>query len=318
VDVNVPWILHLPGASNDRISRAGEAVRLGSFFPILPWEPGVGWAVEPATGGFAEASLAPVADFDLTVTVPDGLGVLASGVNDRPGHWTAAAMRDVALSVGRYTTATATASAPHPVQVTVGVHQGLAETPERYLAKVVDVLADFGRRFGPYPWPTFTLAITPGLGGGIEYPSHVMQGPGTGGRTTSHEVAHQWFYGLVGNDQGRDPWLDEGLASWGEARYERSLTEFAADVMPTGAAGRLGEPMTYWSPRSSIYYAGVYVQGVQALAALGPPDIVDCALRVYTATFSHRVARQADLLAALRTAFPEAASVLAGYGVKTS
>ena len=62
---------------------------------------------------------------------------------------------------------------------------------------------------------TFTLAITPQLGGGIEYPGHVMQGQNTLG-VTSHEVGHQWFYGLVGNDQGRDPWLDEGLATWAE------------------------------------------------------------------------------------------------------
>ncbi|MCA1693134.1 MAG: hypothetical protein LC733_13435, partial [Actinobacteria bacterium] len=215
VEVSLPWTLRLPGSSRDRIAREGDAVRLGSFFPILSWEPGVGWATEPATGGFAEASLAPVADFDLTVSVPAGLSVLASGVSDGPGHWTAVAMRDVALSVGRFATASATARAPNPVEVTVGVHGGVAEAPEVYLGKTVDVLADFARRFGPYPWPTFTLAITPNVGGGIEYPSHVMQSPGTSGRTLSHEIAHQWFYGLVGNDQGRDPWLDEGLASWG-------------------------------------------------------------------------------------------------------
>ena len=52
-----------------------------------------------------------MADFDLTVTVPEGLTVLASGVNDGPGHWTATAMRDVALSVGRFTLAKGVAMA---------------------------------------------------------------------------------------------------------------------------------------------------------------------------------------------------------------
>ena len=32
-----------------------------------------------------------------------------------------------------------------------------------------------------------------------------------------HEVAHQWFYGMVGLSQFRDPWLDEAFASWAEA-----------------------------------------------------------------------------------------------------
>ena len=316
VDIEVPWELRLPGSSNDRMSRDGEAVRLGSFFPILAWEPGNGWATEPPTGSFAEASVATVADFDVTVTVPDGLGVLASGTEDRPGHWTATAMRDFALSVGRFTVREATAMAPNPVQVKVGVHAGINETPDRYLDKVVDALAKFGTQFGPYPWPSFTLAITPALGGGIEYPSHVMQGPGTGGSTTSHEVGHMWFYGLVGNNQGRDPWLDEGLASWAEARYEGTVAEFAATSLPAAANARMGEPMTYWATAPQSYYRGVYVQGVQALNALGPPDVVDCALRTYVAVYAHRIARPADLVAALRASFPDAQAVLAGYGIK--
>jgi hypothetical protein len=195
------------------------------------------------------------------------------------------------------------------------VDQTVNESAERYLNKVLAVLSDFGKRFGPYPWPTFTLAITPSLGGGIEYPSHVMQGPGTLGTTTSHELAHQWFYGLVGNDQGRDPWLDEGLASWGEARYEATLDQFTSTVMPAPAAGHMGAPMTYWSAQPAAYFAGVYVQGVKALAAFNHPDLVDCALRTYVAVFAHRIAKPADLVAALSAAFPDARAVLAPFGV---
>ena len=315
VDVHVPWTLHLPTASRDRISRDGDSVRLGSFFPILPWEPGSGWKTEPPTGAFAEASTAPTADFDATVTVPDGFAALASGTNDRPNHWTAIAMRDFALSVSRFTVATGTAMAPNPVEVKVGVANGINESPEAYLNRVKAVLADFGQRFGPYPWPTFTLAITPNVGGGIEYPSHVMQSPGTLGETTSHELAHQWFYGLVGDDQGRDPWLDEGLASWGEARHEDTLPVFTSRTMPADAAGQLGKPMTYWANFQADYYVGVYVQGVQALAALGPPDLVDCALRTYVAVNAYRIATPKDLVASMRAAFPDAGAVLAKYGV---
>jgi aminopeptidase N len=143
-----------------------------------------------------------------------------------------------------------------------------------------------------------------------------MQSPGTSGSITSHEVAHQWFYALVGNNQGRDPWLDEGLASWGEARYENDLGDFRAAELSTTAAGHLGEPMTYWAANPAAYSDGVYVQGVQALSALGDPDLVDCALRAYVAVFGNRIARQSDLVAALATAFPDAPAVLASYGVR--
>jgi hypothetical protein len=142
-----------------------------------------------------------------------------------------------------------------------------------------------------------------------------MQGAGTIGRTTSHEIGHQWFYALVGNDQARDPWLDEGLATYAEGRYEDTLAAAQIVQIPAEAKGRAGEPMAFWERRSEAYYAGVYLQGAQALVALGDLARVDCALRLYAATAAHRVARPADLVAALTRVFPAAPQVLAGYGL---
>ncbi|HUR18294.1 MAG TPA: hypothetical protein VMZ51_05070 [Acidimicrobiales bacterium] len=316
LDIVVPWRLTLPGPAEDRISRSGDAIRLGSFFPILAWEPGSGWAVEPPSSGFAEASSSITADFEATITAPPGLDVLATGTSPGDGHWTAAAVPDFAVSVGHFATATATVNAPQPVQVTVGVQAGIAESPATYLSRVRRALQDLSRRYGAYPWPSYSVTVTPALSGGIEYPMHVFQGPGTTSRTTPHEVAHMWFYGLVGSNQGRDPWLDEGLASFAEARVENTLASFKARSIPAAGRGRVGEPMTFWEARQSIYYRSVYVQGAQALAALGDADLVDCALRVYVARNANRVARPADLVDAARAVFPDAAAVLAHYGVR--
>ena len=314
VEATVPWRLTLPGPSNDRLAVEDGAVRLGSFFPILSWEPGVGWALEPPTSIFGEASTAPVADFSYSVTVPEGLSVLASGV-PKGGRWEALAVRDVAVSVGRFRTVEGVAHVPWPVTVTVGVHEGLDDDPAAYLDRVVRSMEELSRRFGAYPYPAHTLALTPGLSGGLEYPGHVMQGPGTIGRTTSHEVGHLWFYSLVGNNQGRDPWIDEGLATWAEARFEGSLAELSARGMPAPAQGRAGEPMTYWETHQDSYYRGVYVQPVQALAALGDPDRVDCALRLFVAAHAFGVARPGDVEAALARVFPDAEAALAGAGI---
>jgi len=319
VDVALPWTLVVPGPANDRLSRDGDAMRLGSFFPILPWEPGVGWAREAAVGDFAEASTAPTADFDLTVTVPAGYDVLASGQPDpaNPNHFVATAMRDVAVSIGLFTDrATAVAHAPDPVQVTVGLHFGVPGDAHAFLDQAVAVLETFGQRYGPYPWTTLTLAVTPDLGGGIEYPGHIMLGPLTEGDITTHEVGHMWFYGLVGNDQGRDPWLDEGLATFVEARYAQELAAYTELPIPRSAQGRVGEPMSFWTLRPADYQDGVYTQGAQALIALGPPDLVDCALRVYVALNAYRIARPADLVAAASAVFPDAARKLAIFGIE--
>ncbi|MBA2625143.1 MAG: hypothetical protein H0U89_06025, partial [Acidimicrobiia bacterium] len=176
-------------------------------------------------------------------------------------------------------------------------------------------LQDLSARFGDYPWPSFTLALTPELPGGIEYPGHVMQGPGTIGRTTAHEVGHQWFYALVGNDQGRDPVLDEGLATWAEARVDGTLGTLADTAVPAEAAGRAGLPMSFWETRRDAYYRGVYVQGAQALAALGDPEQVDCALRAYVAAKAFGIATTVDLVGALAARIPGAGATLARFGV---
>jgi hypothetical protein len=73
--------------------------------------------------------------------------------------------------------------------------------------------------------------------------------------------------------------------------------------------------MTYWERRQSSYYRSVYVQGAQALMALGPVDRVDCALRQYVARMAYRVARPTDVLDALSGVFPDARAVFARYGV---
>jgi hypothetical protein len=313
--VSMTWQLTLPtGTSNDRIARTGDAVRLGSFFPILSWHPGLGWATEPPTSGFAESSLSLPGDFDVRVSVPPGSQVLATGVSDEPGHWVASGVPDWAMSIGDFRLATGTADGG--VAVTVGVDRQVGDAPGPYLEKVVAVLNDFSRRFGPYPWPSYAVALTPELSGGIEYPMHVMQGPGTLGRTTSHEVGHMWFYGLVATNQGATPWIDEGLATYAEGRFEGTLDDIKAREVPAVGAGHAGEPMTYWESRQSAYYRSVYVQGAQAVAALGSPDLVDCALRQLVARQAYRVTGNGEVIAALSVVSPDAAEVLGRYGIR--
>ncbi|MDQ3979513.1 MAG: hypothetical protein M3314_08185, partial [Actinomycetota bacterium] len=315
VRARVPFRLQLPPNARDRVSAENDSMRMGSFFPILEWEPSVGWVTEPPTTRFAEASTAPTADFDLTVTTPPGYGVVASGTPDRPGHWTATAMRDVAVAVGRFTTLTGTAHAPDPVQVTVAVDAGAGDSPRPYLDRAIAVLESSSRRFGAYAWPTFAVSVTPGISTGIEYPSHVLHGPGTATDILTHEVGHQWFYALVGNNQARDPWLDEALTTWVEARYEGTVESYKARTIPAAIRGRTTAPMTYWDERDD-FYLGAYVQGAQALAALGEPDLVDCALRLFAAQNAYRIARPNDFVAAAEAVFPDAAQVLAAYGIR--
>jgi aminopeptidase N len=144
-----------------------------------------------------------------------------------------------------------------------------------------------------------------------------MQGPGTVSGITPHEVGHMWFYSLVGNDQARDPWLDEGLATYSEAWFNGVTNRYQRFDVPQQARGRLGQPMTFWDRQpASLYFPGVYAQGAKALLALGGPSVADCVLRVYVARDGYRIARPADLVAAAATVVPRAPAIFASFGIR--
>jgi hypothetical protein len=65
-----------------------------------------------------------------------------------------------------------------------------------------------------------------GGAGGMEYPTLITGGtlgvPGVSGAiatVVSHEVGHQWWPMQTATNEGREPWLDEGLTQYSGMRY---------------------------------------------------------------------------------------------------
>jgi hypothetical protein len=202
------------------------------------------------------------------------------------------------------------------VRVIVGVEAARFATPARvFLRRAILSLERYSALYGPYPWRTYTVAAMAdltGLTGALEYPTLVYQ-PSTG-ENVPHETAHQWFYSLVGNDEARDPWLDEGLATWAEAGVN-GAPPFPDAIIPPEVTNKIGEPMSFWDQFDARrYFLGAYLQTYRALLSLGPRSQVDCALHLYVLHNAYRIARPRDLLEALRTFFPDAKQKLEAYG----
>lgn len=320
VQVDLRFTLEMPGAVNERVAQVGSSLRLGSVLPMLAYIRGEGWHLSPAVGNFSESVASEVADYDVEVVAPAGFETLATGEEVEPGRFVAGAVRDWAATVGRLRLAEGTAQGGR-TRVVVGVAEGAGDDAPRRLDLTIRALDGLAARFGPYPHPVLTVAVTPSLSGGIEFPQHFQLGAGTSNDHLVHEVAHMWFYSLVGSDQYRDPWLDEGLAEYAENRFRNSIGASRATAIPGFGAGRLGESHEYWARDTGAFYRSVYVQGLQALTAFGDEvgglDVLDCALRRYVLDNAYGFTRPADLVEALEAQTGvDPRPVLARYGAR--
>lgn len=179
-------------------------------------------------------------------------------------------------------------------------------------------VAVFSERYVPYPYTEFDIVATPTLALGIEYPGMVaiasriydVSDSSTGTTmefTVAHEVGHQWFYALVGDDQLDDPWLDESLTQFITLQYyEDEYGPQAAESFRSSLEGRwaqvgraeipIGLPVADYT--GGEYSAIVYGRGPLFFVALKQnmgTDKFDAFLRDYTESLSWGIATPESL-----------------------
>jgi aminopeptidase N len=162
----------------------------------------------------------------------------------------------------------------------------------------------FEGRVGQYPYPRYVISEAPG-NSGLESPGltwigrHAISG-GNASFLTVHETGHQWFYAVVGNDQPREPFADEGvvefLTRWHQGTFRAS--QCAKDRLD-------GSTFAY----GDCFYEVVYVQGASFLNGIRG-DIGSnrfwAALRGYWQAHKFEFGGTFELLEALRVAAKDA------------
>lgn len=315
-EVELAFTLTLGSGTFDRVGTDEGVTWWASGAPLLAWEPGVGWARDPFVTILGETTVSPASDVSISVSAPEALTVLMTGdqveptaASDGRRTWTSTepVARDVSIAVGEFTTEERTT--PGGTRVTVGVLPD-PEVPAGRLADwTVDAVDELEGQFGAFPYGTLSIALLPDYGGGIEYPSMILEA--TPSRAVLvHEVAHQWFYGMVGNSQFRDPWLDEAFATYAEATLDPRSAASLRDALRL--PGEVGSSMADFGSSTDTYFDVVYGKGAAALLAArdaAGPEAFDAAVRCYVDANAWSVATPRDVAVALAD-LPEALVVL--------
>ena len=265
-----------------------DQVNLTDWYPfIVPFSNG--WVLhDPSYLG--EYLVYDSADFEVNVkTTQAGVVIASSGVEEpassgSAGEWTRYRIN------GARTFALSASDQLHYVDATAGGAQirsyyfpGYDYQAAAILNAAVREIGLFEVKFGAFPYGSLSI-VQADLNDGQEYDGLVFLATkfyneyNDSARSNLisigvHEIAHQWWFGLVGNDQAMEPWLDEALAVYSEAIFYQYIYPNSYDwwwnfrVNYFGPSGWVdGNVYDYGSFRG--YVNAAYLNGANFLEAL--------------------------------------------------
>jgi hypothetical protein len=226
------------------------------------------------------------------------------------------------------------------------VPPGFGDLAQVELDEAAAAMVDLEGWFGRYPYPVLTLVhppLTAREAGGMEYPTLICTGgdqvsPRLGMRNvegvTTHELAHQWFYGLMASDEHRHAFLDEGLTTFATARsmgrryqtgsgfdgFGLSVSHWAYHRSAGAQAwqiGRLDLP-TEGFATGSDYGVSVYPKTavlMETLRRVYGDEAFDAAMTRYTTDFRYGHPGPDDLVDAFRRGAGEDAAAQLSEGI---
>ena len=270
-----------------------------------------------------DAFFSETAEYDVTVNIiasaPAPVTVAASGalVSHNGAKWVFRAQnaRDFALGISSHFETQM--RKVDGVTMTAYYLPGQGEAAKVSLDVAEQALRWYNQRIGAYPYQT--LAIVQGPGTQITAQEHAglvtinssIFTPATVAIYSAHELAHAWFFGAVGNDQIREPWMDEGLVNSISLDFlKEKFPDAFANVW--GAWGGTAQEFADTEPMNRdifhftdgpTYFRTVYRQGAaffQSVREAMGDDAYWQALRTYYETYRNHIAEARDLLRLLR------------------
>ncbi len=312
VDLSISGVVSLPDCTA-RFGKNDLTTNLTGFYPVLCARKNGEW-LDDGYAPVGDPFCLEAADYYVAVDYPSSLVLAAparsettteNGVNTTV--ITAERIRDFALVFS-----------PHfkisSATTTGGVQVNCFSLDEnfRFLDVAVKAIETFSSAFGEYPYDTYTIVSAPINSGGMEYGAFAILSPLANADVVVHETAHQWWYNVVGNDQVRESWLDEGLTEFSTAYFYSLIgrddlySDFVADARKTYSQWKASAPtlsMTsdVYSQEENDYVMLAYVKGIMLFdtlrTLLGDEKLLS-ALSAYYCDNAYEIATADDLICA--------------------
>lgn len=330
--LQIDFVLKL-AESCHRLGYLDGSVNLGNWFPILAEYQKGEFIIDPyySTG---DPFFSDIANYDVKFTYADKYRLASTGevkketINgeNKTDYLKALAVRDFAITL----TQESNMLSKKVNNISVN-YIGYKEDQNSVYALDVAVKAVkyFSEVFGEYPYKKLDMVKAPFVHGGMEYPCVVMISDSFTdnfdiAKVIVHEVAHQWWYAVVGNNEISEAWLDESLAEYSTAlffekhkefdvSYEELVSEaFANYTLYADIVKTTNKQLNTSMLLRVNEYAGdyeysymIYVKGVLMFDSLrqvvGKAKLED-GLRKYYKKYKFKIAKTDDLIVTMRKA----------------
>ncbi len=219
--IEIDYSLTLPNCYH-RFGYGDETINLANFYPIACVYENGAFVTNPYNAN-GDPFYSDMANYCVDITLDGQYVVASTGTknnevatdNDKTISYSATLVRDFAMVISNKFEILSN----QVEDVSVEYYYFNDSNAENSLKASCDSIKTFSKLFGQYPYKNFTVVQNNFIHGGMEYPNLVMisstiEDPVDYMNVIVHETAHQWWYGIVGNDEYKNPWLDEALTEF--------------------------------------------------------------------------------------------------------
>ncbi|HNN11981.1 MAG TPA: M1 family metallopeptidase [Anaerolineales bacterium] len=316
--ITLNFSLSIPAkGANDVFGYDFNQINLVDWYPfIVPYRGG--WILHDSMP-WGEHLVYDAVDIELNIKTDTGVTLAVGASPETNGEWTRYRLygaRTLAVSASDEFLVSETMLGN--VSIRSYYFNGYKTAGQDMATYASEAIATYSSQFAPYPHQTLAIVQTD-MDDGQEYDGLVFlatdfysqyNGTARSNLTTIgvHEIAHQWWFSLVGNDQSLEPWLDEALATYSERifyenNYPANISwwwQFRINYFkPTGYVdATIYDYGTFRTYTNAVYFQGaLFLDDLREQMGYGNFSKF---IQAYASRYSHGHATAADFFALAR------------------